>query len=292
MPSGLAMPPWPDVAFGFYYALRLLPPSYRTPEHEAQYFQHMVAHGCNTTTLYGEQAAPLRADGAADLEAWDVARRADAMRRAGLLRPDIPAMLLSSGPAGTETSSAWAARIGDMARDRGWPELLMYSADEPSPAAAAALATQMAQLRRGVHPHLRVATAIAADALDTWAYTHFGDYTWEGERCISHGYAIPSQSGPVGTVGLEGRREGIHDYACLSALESAVAQRPDAPSSVEAAAWMRELRDRIDWPYNRPEDRTEYFWDLSDLERPAPHIAPEEYAAIRARCIELLMAVR
>ena len=264
-------------------------------------------------------------------------------------------MLLSAGSSETETLSAWAARVRALAQDRGWPELLMYSADEPNPDAAETLAPQMAQLYRGVHPHLRVATAIAARALDTygsyldvwivhgdgltpevvdrarrsevelwtydcghrgtnalwnrfyaglftwatgvkgnflWAYTHFGDFTWESERYISHGYAIPSQSGPVGTVGLEGRREGIYDYAYLHALENALARRPEAPASVEAAVWLEELRDRIDWAYNRPEDRTAYFWDLPDLERPAPRVSPEEYAAIRARCIDFLTSGR
>jgi hypothetical protein len=232
--------------------------------------------------------------------------------------------------------------------------LLAYSCDEPNPQAAETVAPEMAKIYDGVHPHLRVVTAIAAKALDTygqyldvwivhgdgltpeviekarqagaelwtydcahrgtnalwnrfyaglftwatgvrgnflWAYTHSGAYTWEGERYISHGYVIPSQSGPVGTVGLEGRREGIYDYAYLHALEQAIARRPEAPAAVEAAAWLRELRARIDWAYNRPEGFTDYYWDSPDLERPTPRIPPEEYSAIRARCTDYLLAL-
>lgn len=347
--------PRPDVAFGFYYALRLLPPAYRTPEYEELYFRDMLAHGCNTTTLYAELAVPRRADGSSDLEHWDVTLRADAMLRAGILQPGVPALLLSYGPTDKETYPAWAERVRSLARACGWPELLAYSADEPDPKAAATLAPQMANLYQSVHPHLRVATAIAAKSLDTygkyldvwivhgdgltpeviakarkagaelwtydcahrgtnalwnrfyaglftwatgvrgnflWAYTHSGDYTWEGERYISHGYAVPSRSGPVGTVGLEGRREGIYDYAYLHALEQAIARQPKALAAVQASAWLRELRARIDWTYNRPEGFTDYYWDSPDLELPAPRITPEEYSAIRARCADYVLSLK
>jgi len=78
-----------------------------------------------------------------------------------------------------------------------------------------------------------------------WAYYaeealgRTGDGGWEVPQDFDGWYMMPSEDGPIATVGWEARREGIEDYRALCTLEGLVAGRAD-----EAAARGRALLAR------------------------------------------------
>jgi len=83
-----------------------------------------------------------------------------------------------------------------------------------------------------------------------WGYTHGPTCSFEeGKKrgiltSVFRGFeqvALSHQYGIIPTIRWEGRREGIEDYRLLTMLEKI------APEGSEAASWLADLRNRVDW---------------------------------------------
>ena len=96
------------------------------------------------------------------------------------------------------------------------------------------------------------------------------------------GFALPSPLGPVGTVGYDGRREGVDDMRYLLALEHLLAEASDDnPTAAEVRRWLRKIHARIDGDFFR-EFCVGEMWYVDHLD-PNPAIALSEYDEIRTR---------
>ncbi len=111
------------------------------------------------------------------------------------------------------------------------------------------------------------AWAAGVRGVGQWAYyaeealERTGGGGWEVPQNFDGWYMMPSEVGPISTVGWEARREGVEDYRALCTLERLAAGRDD-----EAATRGRQLlaRARTMAPVNAfangPRDRR-YIWE-------------------------------
>ncbi len=119
-----------------------------------------------------------------------------------------------------------------------------------------------------------------------WCYHEH--YSWEGDRVTTHSMVLPSDSGPVPSVAWEARREGVEDYRLLKYLEALIPTDAPSQASRDAAAWLKELRSRVDWYLMRNRLPYDYPWDGAELLPMCPNFSPAELAQIRAQTIEYI----
>ena len=122
----------------------------------------------------------------------------------------------------------------------------------------------------------------------------------KGNGVWSYGWYVRiNDSGlPESKIAWEGRLAGVNDYRYLQTLENTLAAGEGtgkAGAAVKAArAFLDELRARI--PYTvyrqRPGAIPQHQWAELDTWNPVPGIKPEEYAGIRDRCVEHVVAIR
>ena len=94
------------------------------------------------------------------------------------------------------------------------------------------------------------------------------------------GFALSSPKGPIGTVGYEGRREGVDDVRYLQALEFLLERADErTAAATEAQEWLTRLRSRIDEGFFREVSVGE-MWYVDHLD-PNPGIGIGEYDDIR-----------
>lgn len=313
--------PESDVGFGFYTDWR----RYAYPEHERLYLRDMAAHGANTFTPYGDAAR--------------VAEQVNAAIEEGLLDTRFPVFAMTSPQ---------EARAAQTLAEYPWPELVVYTYDEPPPEAYHAVAAGVATarghgLRAGTSikaagawtlGHLLDVAALLMDSFTpalvnrlrgselwayncrirgtnaplhryytgawtwavrprvnlVWAYAHQADSrvnengTWQ--PCYWYEHALGGPEGPIATVGLEGFREGVVDYRVLRALEERLRRTPAHADTPQAAAWLRDLRDRIEmgfWPGGVHRDYGTCRWDVPDTAVP-----PVDGAQMRREALEWL----
>ncbi len=130
--------------------------------------------------------------------------------------------------------------------------------------------------------------------LGQWAYysteplTRDADGTWAVPEDWSQWYMAPSEQGPVGTIGWEGRREGVEDYRCLRTLERLCRSRSGAAPS-EARALLAEARRMS--PVNSFADRPfddRYIWEYT----PAPELTVRRMRELRERMLRLIAVLQ
>jgi hypothetical protein len=111
-----------------------------------------------------------------------------------------------------------------------------------------------------------------------WAYTHdpnIGVTEDSANIDIPHGYVLPHPEGPLPTIGLKGRRDGILDYRLLRAVEQ---QCP------EARQFLAELRAQV--PRESYDDPVAgYYWDTPDTYDPMPNV---DFETLRQRLLGYL----
>lgn len=107
--------------------------------------------------------------------------------------------------------------------------------------------------------------------------------TWGGGGAEGW-YMAPSEDGPIGTVGLEARREGIMDYRYLLTL-SRLLDSADIGLRARAEALFDEVKRLapIDG-FVKPMASFLRTWDYN----PAPELMPEDYTRIRREAAELI----
>ena len=180
----LDLPP-ADVAFGMYFRPMMSTmekKEYLTPEMLNAYERDMAAHDHTSATVYVYGGNFHDPDGNVVLDGKPDAAVIDRMIANGLVRPDVPIMLLGGINLDPEKAKAYAPKLAAAARDRGWPELLYYAPDEPSyegERAAACIAGFKAI--QPFRPALRLITAISEDSaryfakdLDVWVVHNGG----------------------------------------------------------------------------------------------------------------------
>jgi len=102
------------------------------------------------------------------------------------------------------------------------------------------------------------------------------------------GVALASPNGPIGSVGYEGRREGVDDMRYLHALEFLLEHAAaDTPLTRQACAWLAALRTQIDVDFFR-EFSVGEMWQIDALD-PNPRIALDDYDRIRRRAAHFIM---
>jgi len=101
-------------------------------------------------------------------------------------------------------------------------------------------------------------------------------------------YMMASDQGPVGTVGWEGRREGVEDYRYLRTLER-LCQHGDSAAARQGRALLAEVR-RLAPPEGferRPFDRR-YTWEFD----PAPEFTNARMRRVRAEMARLIACLQ
>ena len=118
--------PRADAAFGMYFRpMSELDARYRKPHLMRAYWRDMARHGMTSATIYNyggkiyDEQGRLKLDGHRDIQTLKD------MMADGLVTPDVPIMWL--GSLGEKAAPA----IREEFKRRGWPELLLYSWDEP-----------------------------------------------------------------------------------------------------------------------------------------------------------------
>ncbi|MFH0963786.1 MAG: glycoside hydrolase domain-containing protein [Planctomycetota bacterium] len=180
--------PRAKIAFGMYFrpgATTLQREAYRTREMLETYYRDMAAHGMTSATVYVYGGNFHDQEGNVVLEGKPDALVIDAMRDAGLVRPDVPIMLLGGiGNLSADKLKALAPKLAAAAKERGWPELLYYGPDEPTfdDERGKRCIEVFAQLQP-LRPAVRIVTAISgksaeyfAKDLDVWE-VHNGEIT-------------------------------------------------------------------------------------------------------------------
>ncbi len=158
-------------AFGMYFrpvADEFLPAAYRTPEMMRLYWRDMAEHGMTSATLYNSSGNLYNEENKAIFEGHPDVRTIKDMMADGLVRKDIPIMLL-----GRMTPEA-APNVVAEAKRQGFPELLFYGPDEPVPGDKNA--EDHWKSIQPVRKHMRLVTACAdhgavafSDLFDVWA---------------------------------------------------------------------------------------------------------------------------
>ena len=124
-----------------------------------------------------------------------------------------------------------------------------------------------------------------------WCYTDYEPIGWEKERCTPFNYVLPSDTGPVSSVGWETRREGIKDYRYLCALEKLLSEQSGSRAAEEARVWLEKLASRVRWNTDADRPEPSERWDERDLYSQCPEIAAAEFSQIRAKLIELILSL-
>jgi len=143
-----------------------------------------------------------------------------------------------------------------------------------------------------------------------WTYMHDNgsrineDGTWHALRVCEHALGAPD--GPVGTVGLEGYRDGVLDFRILRELERELAKWPrhkgDWPSDKttnpygivdDSARWLQSVLDDSPLAFYPPGEgwrdfRECYSWDVPDTAHPRH----KDFVGIRRKALEYLMELR
>ncbi len=132
--------PEPDATFGMYYRQTHQYDDLRTDAFMERSLQDMREHGCNSFSVYADVERKLP-DGT-----WEITLdNADAkvglltqmglLERLGLARADHPQLLLAHGETDGRFhyGSKLVRTVEERAREGGWPALLWYLVDEPSP---------------------------------------------------------------------------------------------------------------------------------------------------------------
>ncbi len=125
--------PRADIAYGMFFRPheRWIDKRYLTPDLMRAYWRDMARHGMTSATLENYQGlhdgeGNLALDGVAMVE------HLDAMIEEGLVTPDVPVIWLGGV---TDLDAPYATAFRSAFKEetirRGWPELLMYSWDEP-----------------------------------------------------------------------------------------------------------------------------------------------------------------
>jgi hypothetical protein len=106
----------------------------------------------------------------------------------------------------------------------------------------------------------------------TWGYVHLHqsgvflneDGSWRFEAQRVHDHSLPTPDGPVGSVGLDGMRDGIQDWKILYEVN----RRGIAPEWIEWVCDQAPLNfwDGTDYP--EAIVRGDYFWDVPDIAEP------------------------
>ena len=128
-----------------------------------------------------------------------------------------------------------------------------------------------------------------------WAYMANPKVTVTADGVIAGGlpgpgFALSSPKGPIGSVGYEGRREGVDDMRYLQTVEYLLSRVvDDTPTSLAARTWLAELRSKIDVDFFR-EFSVGEMWSI-DLLDPNPGIGTAEYDEIRGQAADYSVAL-
>jgi len=140
-----------------------------------------------------------------------------------------------------------------------------------------------------------------------WAYINnpkqppFARLGWEQNRSSTHtSFVMPSDTGPIASVGWEARREGIEDYRYLQLLQELIRKNPYHPSATKAKGWLRRLHNRVSplmksnrtpwqWQVLNPEVRCAFTFDNQIFFYPAIDVQPSNYSILRRQCGELII---
>ena len=172
--------PRADIAFGMYWDCNRYPHEYLQRDWK-RIIEDMRDHGHTSTTVYNRRVGgkPIfLPDGSYNPDPANLmTRHVQLGLDLGLLSADVPVMMLSGFDKDPKLAAKQVAALKSHAADHGWPELLMYSRDEPPMTFAA----EMAKL----HTHhkglgFRDITAISSEPawlmgqhLDVWVvYIH------------------------------------------------------------------------------------------------------------------------
>ncbi len=170
--------PEPEVTYGMYYRHTHQFDEFKTEEFFRRSMADMRAHGCNSMSVYADVERKL-ADGTFEIALDNADKRLglphqmSMMAKAGLLVPDHPLLFLARGRGDGNffNEDKLVAAADELRRAQGWPELLFYVVDEPSPAQY----ERAKQLNDIVHrvPGARTTTAIGlpgelAEYYDVW----------------------------------------------------------------------------------------------------------------------------
>jgi hypothetical protein len=124
--------PSAEIAYGMYFRPLLLDQKYQKKRLMRLYYQDMVAHGHTSATVYAPDAI-CRENGELQLEGKQTTGIIEDMLADGLIRPEIPVMLLGgTGDLDEAAARKFAASLKTQCRRQGWPELLLYAPDEPA----------------------------------------------------------------------------------------------------------------------------------------------------------------
>ena len=168
--------PRADIAYRMYFRgvgpSQFLKPRYTKPELMKAYWRDLARHGMTSISWYAGYTGPDMVDKQGKLAPLDrhtSMRQLLEMKKAGLVRPDIPIMLLSSNLA------SFPEAVGTVQEEftkRGLPELLAYGWDEPP---VNEKARAQFEAMQPIRKYMRNTTAINdsaaaayADLIDVW----------------------------------------------------------------------------------------------------------------------------
>ncbi len=153
-----------DMAFFMYHSPHLLPAPFRTVEYQQELYEDMAEHGMTTVTAYFRPTGDILHG--AHPGYLPMAPMVEAMDKAGLPAGENPLVWVGAESYGGDV---WQAVL-DAGREHGYPELLFYMIDEPSPARYPAVESVMARLNefREAHPEydIRTTTALGPQAIE------------------------------------------------------------------------------------------------------------------------------
>jgi hypothetical protein len=133
--------PEPEVTYGMYYRHTEQFDEFKSDEFFQRCMTDMRAHGCNSMSVYADVERKL-ADGTYEIALDNADKRLglphqmQMMDAAGLLSPEHPLLFLArgTGDGNFYNEDKLVAAADELRRAQGWPELLFYLVDEPSPA--------------------------------------------------------------------------------------------------------------------------------------------------------------
>lgn len=314
--------PAPDFAWGMYFDFNRIPEDLRTDDYVRLCMRQMAAAGMNTVTLYGDAQTASRHLQIA-LEEGLVATQPVMLLGCGPqgVPQSAPVELIGYGP--DEPPVEAAAQVAESVAAWNAVGLRCATAIKPDAlAGGSALDVWIVNARglderavreghdlwmyecrfRGTNQLLhRYWTGLYSYAMHrrfgvkacwTWGYLHDDDSrfregregTWRFDTIGRYEHALCGPEGPLGTVGLDGMREGVQDFAILEALEEAGG----------AKGWLDALVARVpshfwqgmEQPATSPLEFAN-MWDLHDTATPAIDVGAEMATATR-----LLLAER
>ncbi len=174
-----------DIAFFMYHSPHLLPEKFRTIEYQHMLYADMAEHGMTTVTGYFRPSGDILHGAHPDY--LPMAPLVEAMDSAGLPAGENPLVWVGAESYGGDV---WQAVL-DAGREHGYPELLFYMIDEPSPGRYPAVESVMARLNefREAHPEydIRTTTALGPQAIEDVG--HYYDIWILGGGAVRDGMA-------------------------------------------------------------------------------------------------------